>query len=225
MKKTLSFLTELRSNNNREWFEAKRDLYEASHQEVKNLASTLEEGIRSFDVPDPNGTHVFRIYRDVRFSKDKTPYKVSRSMYFTRMGHERRGGYYVHIEPDNSFIACGFWEPSPDDLRHIRKQISQDPDLFRQVLNDKEFKRYFGELEGEKLKTAPKGFDREDPAIDLIRHKRFIITHAFANNEIEAKDFPEKVTDGFRRALPFLEYMTEILTTDLNGEPIEYHSS
>ena len=141
-------------------------------------------------------------------------------MTFRRAGDERRGGYYVHIEPGNIFLATGFWEPSPSDLLHIRKQISQSDETLRAILNSKEINKYFGEMQGEQLKTAPKGFDKEDPAIDLLRYKRFILTHHFDEKDALSPEFAGKVANGFAKARPFLDYMTEILTTDLNGVPL-----
>ena len=220
MKKTLEFLKDLDKNNNREWFEQNRDRYEASHAEVKDFFLILKELIGKEDVLDPSGSKVFRIYRDVRFSKDKSPYNKSRSMTFRRAGDERRGGYYLHIEPGNIFLATGFWEPSPSDLLHIRKQISQSDETLRAILNSKEINKYFGEMQGEQLKTAPKGFDKEDPAIDLLRYKRFILTHHFDEKDALSPEFAGKVANGFVKARPFLDYMTEILTTDLNGVPL-----
>ncbi len=220
MKKTLEFLKDLDKNNNREWFDANRDRYEISQAEVKDFFLTLQELIGKDDVLDPSGSKIFRIYRDVRFSKDKSPYKKSRSMTFRRAGDERRGGYYLHIEPGNIFLATGFWEPSPPDLLHLRKQISQSDETLRSILTSKEVKKYFGEMQGEQLKTAPKGFDKEDPAIDLLRYKRFILTHQFQEEEALSPAFAENVAGGFRKARPFLDHMTEMLTTDLNGVPL-----
>ncbi len=222
MKNTFQFLGRLESNNNREWFEKNRASYDASNDEVKQLASTLETLIRQFDVLDSSGTKIYRIYRDVRFSKDKTPYKTTRSMSFKREGEDRRGGYYLQIQPGGSFLATGFWGPEPADLLHIRKQISQDPEPLNKVLREKDFKSYFGELYGDQLKTAPKGFEKDDPAIELLRYKQFILTHPFTDEEVLAEDFPEQVAQGYKKAMPFLSCMTEMLITDLNGVPLTH---
>ncbi|MCA6078561.1 DUF2461 domain-containing protein [Fulvivirga sedimenti] len=220
MKNTLQFLSRLKSNNNREWFEKNKKQYEISNDETKALAASLESLIREFDELEPSGTKIYRIYRDVRFSNDKTPYKITRSMSFTRAGEERRGGYYVQIQPGQSFLATGFWGPEPADLLHIRKQISQDSEQLRKVLDGKSFKSYFGELYGDQLKTAPKGFEKDDPAIDLLRYKQFILTHSFTDEEVLAPNFASLVAAGYKKAMPFLNCMTEMLITDLNGVPL-----
>ncbi|MEJ2005151.1 MAG: DUF2461 domain-containing protein [Cyclobacteriaceae bacterium] len=220
MKNTLEFLKDLVENNDRDWFEENRSRYESSHEEVKTLFSDIAEKLAKHDLLDTTGSKVFRIYRDVRFSKDKAPYKKSRSMVFRRAGDDRRGGYYLHVEPGNIFLATGFWEPDPADLLHIRKHIQQSDEMLRDVLNDKVIKNYFGEMQGEQLKTAPKGFDKDDPAIDLLRYKRFILSHEFTEKELLSDNFSQLVSEGFKKARPFLDCMTEYLTTDLNGVPL-----
>jgi len=221
MKKTIEFLKDLKENNDRDWFENNRSAYEASQEEVRELFSAIGNELRKHDELDLAGSKIFRIYRDVRFSKNKAPYKLSRSMVFMRAGAERRGGYYLHIEPGNVFLATGFWKPEAPDLLHIRQQIAQADDMLRDILNNRNVKEYFGELEGEQLKTAPKGFDKDHPAIDLLRYKGFILTHKFTQKDALAGDFSSQVAEGFRKARPFLDYMTEILTTDLNGVPLK----
>ena len=220
MKKTLAFLKALSRNNNREWFEKNRDAYEASNEEVKNLSQVLEGLIGEFDELDPQGTHIYRIYRDVRFSKNKIPYKTTRSMSFKREGAHRRGGYYLQISPGETFLASGFWGPEPADLLHIRQQLAQDHETLEKIITEKAFVNYFGELRGDKLKTAPKGFPKDHEAVELLRYKQFIVTHPFSDEEVLSNEFPEKVAEGFRKVQPFLTHMTELLTTDLNGTPL-----
>jgi uncharacterized protein (TIGR02453 family) len=142
-------------------------------------------------------------------------------MSFARAGSDRRGGYYLQLSPDNeSFLATGFWGADSSDLLHIRKQVSQDPAFLQDALNSSSVKNYFGGLEGDAVKTAPKGFDKNDPAISLIRYKQFILTHRFTDDQVLRKSFPEDVAKGFAKAQPFLNTMTEILTTDLNGRSL-----
>ena len=114
-------------------------------------------------------------------------------------------------------IAGGFWGPNKDDLLHIRKQISQDPVPLREVINSQKFKNTFGAIEGEQLKTSPKSFDKEDPSIDLLRYKQFILRRDFSETQVLSPDFAKTVSDGFHQMRPFFDYMTDILTTDLNG--------
>lgn len=160
---------------------------------------------------------LFRIYRDVRFSKNKSPYKTNRSGSFKRATNELRGGYYFHIEPGNTFLAGGFFGPNAADLKHIRNHISQDDTFLREVLESKSYKSYFGVLEGDQVKTSPKGFSKDDPSIDLLRYKQFILRHKFPDKEVLQKDFAKKMSDGFQHIRPFFDVMSEILTTDLNG--------
>ncbi len=221
MKKVFSFQKKLAKNNDRDWFNDHKDEYQESEEEFREFIKILEELLLSHDQLDTSKTHRFRIYRDVRFSKDKTPYNLHRSVSYARATDALRGGYYVRLEPGGkSMIAGGFWRPEATDLLHIRKQISQDPETLREILNSTSIRSYFGELQGETLKTSPKGFDADDPAIDLLRHKGFILVHSFDDNEVLAKDFPKKVNEGFKKLRPFFDYMSEILTTDLNGQTL-----
>ena len=221
MKTLFNFQRRLAKNNNREWFQDHKKDYEQSEQDFKDFVARLESSLMEHDKINLSKTKRFRIYRDVRFSSDKTPYNKHRSVSFGRATESRRGGYYLRIQPGGqTFLAGGFWQPEPKDLLHIRRQISQDPDPLRQILSDKEISSYFGEMQGEQVKTAPKGFSIEDPAIELIRYKGFILTHQFQDKEVLEDDFHLKVNDGFKKLRPFFDYMSEILSTDLNGQSI-----
>ncbi|WP_246206130.1 DUF2461 domain-containing protein [Fulvivirga aurantia] len=216
----MSFLKQIARNNDRDWFKENKGIYDTSQQEFKDFVFTLGEKMKAHDVLDDSGTKIYRIYRDVRFSKDKTPYNLHRSAHFTRASESRRGGYYLRVEPGASVIAGGFWRPNPEDLNLIRKQIEQNPDELREILNSDNIEQYFGNLEGEKVKTAPKGYTKDHPAIDLLRHKGFILVHNFTDEEVLSNDFIDKASEGFSKMRPFLDYMTEIVTTDLNGESL-----
>lgn len=215
----LQYLDELKQNNNREWFKAHKKDYEASYKLMIDFAETLLiEMQKHDDIKTVSGKKsLFRIYRDIRFSKDKRPYKTSWSGSFKRATNAFRGGYYYHIEPGNSFIAGGFFGPNPDDLRHIRNQIASDDSPLRKVLDQDSIKSYYGSLQGDQVKTAPKGFDRDHPAIDLLRYKQYILKHSFSDFEVKSEDFDIKVSNGFQRIRPFFDVMSEFLTTDLNG--------
>lgn len=218
MQQVFTFLLDLRENNNREWFQQNRSQYEEALANMKEFQAEVAGELGELDILDPAKSRLYRIYRDVRFSKDKTPYKSSWSMSFTRAGADRRGGYYLQISPGGgSFLATGFWGPNSADLLLVRKQISQDPALLQKALDKPQLKKYFGDLVGDAVKTAPKGFDKEDPAIHLIRHKQFILTHNFTDAQVQKKSFARDVAEGFHTAEPFLNAMTEMLTTDLNG--------
>ena len=219
---TFDFLTDLKHNNTRAWFEENRDRYERSHAEALCLAETVREAMTAYDVIEPRSPKksLYRIYRDIRFSKDKTPYKVYWGGFLKRSGAERRGGMGFHIEPGATYIAGGFWAPNKEDLLHLRKQISADADPLKDVLKTPAFIEFFGTLGGQKLKTAPKGFDKKHPDIDLLNHKQFIIKHSFSDAEVLSDGFEQRMADGFSQMLPFFAAMTEFLTTDLNGESL-----
>ncbi|NNC71115.1 MAG: DUF2461 domain-containing protein, partial [Flavobacteriaceae bacterium] len=154
----------------------------------------------------------------VRFSKDKTPYQPHFAGSFSRQGKHLRGGYYLRIRPGESFLAGGFWEPNKEDLFRIRKEFELDDAEIRKILRDKKYVKYFGgRFEGEELKTAPKGFDKEHPAIDLIRKKGFIAVRNFSDKDILSANFLKEVDDTYKALRPFFDYMSEVLTTDLNG--------
>jgi len=131
-----------------------------------------------------------------------------------------RGSYYIHIEPGASFIEGGFWEPNAEDLLRIRKEFETDASEIRSIVNSPNLIRYFGSLEGNELKTAPKGFNKDHPDIDLIRKKQFLITRRFSDKEVLAKSFANDVLDTFQAMRPFLDYMSDILTTNSNGESL-----
>lgn len=216
--KTLNFLNGLKTNNNREWFEAHRESYEAARREVQDFNEALKVALQRHDEIDR--AKLFRIHRDLRFSKDKTPYKPHFAVSFSRMGAERRGGYYLRIRPGESFIACGFWDPNKEDLLRIRKELEQEAEAFKRVIAEPRFERTWGALEGEAVKTAPKGFDREHPNIELIRKKQFIFTREFSDSEVLDPDFFNTLEISFKQIRPFFDLMSEILTTNLNGESI-----
>ncbi|MEM7108986.1 MAG: DUF2461 domain-containing protein [Bacteroidota bacterium] len=223
IKNCLDFLSILKENNNREWFNEHKGIYLEAHGNLIEFADELLSLLHLHDqIETPTGKKsLFRIYRDVRFSKDKTPYQTHFSGGFRRATRHLRGGYYFRIQPGgNSLIAGGFWGPTTEDMKHIRLQIQADDQPLRHILQDQSFQQYFGGLEGEQLKTAPKGFPKDDPAIDLLRYKQLILTHSFSDEEVKDKNFALAVDKGFRNMRPFLDYMSDILTTDLNGTPI-----
>ncbi|MEO1261804.1 MAG: DUF2461 domain-containing protein [Bacteroidota bacterium] len=212
---TIQFLKTLAENNNRDWFQKNKPVYQQALNNIKEFVAALEEGMNKKDVIEKSKT--FRIYRDVRFSKDKSPYKEYFGSSFTRAGASRRGGYYLHIEPGNTFAGGGFWAPNPADLKRIRDEFAMDDKPIRKIIASKSFKKYFGELQGEGVKTAPKGFNKDHPAIDLIRMKQFTVTRQFSDEELLDKNFKKEVLKTFEAMRPYFDYMTEVLTTDLNG--------
>lgn len=219
LPETFEFLQDIDKNNNKAWFEKHKARYQAAHGNMIEFADELLLMMNKHDnIETPTGKKsLLRFYRDVRFSKDKRPYKNNMSGGFRRATALLRGSYYFHIQPGASFLGGGFWRPNPDDLKRIRTDIQADPSELRKILNHKTFKDYFGQMQGEAVKTAPKGFSKDDPAIDLIRHKGFILRHNFSDEEVLSKDFAKKLNEGFKKMRPFFDYMSEVLTTDANG--------
>ena len=217
-KEALSFLKELEQNNNREWFAAHKKNFVNHQTNVKAFCAAILSNLNTHDQIEK--LKMFRIYRDVRFSKDKTPYKSHFACSFSRMGASRRGGYYLRIKPGGTFLATGFWGPEKEDLFRVRKELALDATEFRVVFNDKAFKSAWGELQGDTLKTAPKGFDKEHPDIDLIRHKQFIFVKNFTDKEVLSKDFLKEIDTSFKAIRPFFDLMSSVLTTNLNGESL-----
>lgn len=217
-KNTLEFLTELKNNNNREWFGDHKDRFTTHKKEAKAFFQAVMEKLNSHDKIEK--LKIFRIYRDIRFSKDKTPYKYNLSASYKRLGVERRGGYYVHIQPEGSFIATGFWNPEKKDLLRIRKEWEVDATEVRKIMENYDFQKIWGEMEGEELKTAPKGFDKEDPNIELIRKKQFIFIRRFTDKEVLSLDFLDNIDKSFMAIRPYFDLMSNILTTNLNGESL-----
>lgn len=220
MNSVFDFLKKLEKNNDREWFQEHKEAFLNAEKEFKQLANDVQERLQSIDELETHATKTYRIYRDVRFSKDKTPFHIHRSVSYRRATVLKRGGYYLRIQRGNSRISGGFFGPNAADLLHIRKQIQQDPEELRSIFSQSDYQNYFNRLEGDQLKTAPKGFDKEDPAIDLLRYKSFVVRHHFSDEEVMRSDFPDKVVEGFKKMRPFFDYMSEILTTDLNGVPL-----
>ena len=217
-KDTLRFLNELKINNNREWFEQNKSEFKSLETGVKRFYNSLMDKMKEHD--EIEKLKMFRIYRDVRFSKDKTPYKSHFAGSFSRAGAKLRGGYYLQIRPGGSFMAAGFWEPNKEDLLRIRKELELDATALRELINKPSFKNTWGELVGEEVKTAPKGFSKDDPNIDLIRKKAFIFVRNFTDKEVLNKDFMVEVNKSFKEIRPYFNLMSEILTTNLNGESL-----
>ena len=218
-KDVLEFLKKLEKNNDRDWFNDHKKEFKTIETEVKKCYSTLFNLLKTHDEVDQ--FKMFRIYRDVRFSKNKLPYKTHFGGSFHRKKPELRGGYYLHIAPNNeSFIATGFWEPNANDLHRMRKEFEMDDSEMRKIINDKSFKSVWGDLVGDELKTAPRDFDKDHKAIDLIKKKQYIFTKKYTDEEVLADHFLEDVNASFKVIRPYFNYMSEVLTTNLNGESI-----
>ena len=215
-----TFFSELKENNNKEWFAENKPRYEKHVKKPFELF--IGDMILRMQAYDPQcqiqpKDAIFRIYRDVRFSKDKSPYNPRWAGGFNRQKPHLRGGYYFHLKPGETVVGGGFYGPAAEDLRLIRNQIAQDDQPLRAVLNDPSFKKVFGELQGDQVKTAPKGFDKEHPAIDLLRYKSLYVFRKFSDKEVLSTNFMKEALGTFIALRPFFDVMTEMLTTDLNG--------
>jgi len=217
-----AFLKKVKLNNNREWFAKHKNEYLLAHENMIAFADAVLLEMNKYDhIETPSGKKsLHRIYRDVRFSKNKTPYNTHFGGSLKRATHSLRGGYYYHLEQGNSFVAGGFWGPNAQDIKHIRQQIAADPDALKSILNNKTIKNAFGDLVGSKLKTAPRGFTVDHPAIDLLRYKQFILTKSFSDKEVFNSNFHKEMIENFQKMRYFFDYMSDILTTNLNGVSI-----
>jgi uncharacterized protein (TIGR02453 family) len=215
----LEFLKLIKKNNNRDWFNAHKERYLKERETVIAFADALLTEMNKHDhIETQSGKKsLHRIYRDTRFSKEKTPYKTNWSGGFSRATKKLRGGYYFHIEPGNSFVAGGFWNPNSEDLKRVRDEINNDASELRKILKSKAFASTFGELKGEQVKTTPKGFDASHNDIDLLRYKQFLLVRKFSDKEVLSESFLKEANDTFKKMRPFFNYMSEVLTTDLNG--------
>ncbi|MCD8404768.1 DUF2461 domain-containing protein [Tenacibaculum dicentrarchi] len=218
-KSIFQYLENLKQNNNRDWFTDQKPRFVEVQKSVKEFYGKVSENLETHDVIDK--FKLFRIYRDVRFSKDKTPYKTHFSGSFSRKGSHLRGGYYLQIEPGNSFLAGGFWQPNKEDLLRIRKEIELDASEFREILENPEFVKNFGtKFEGDEVKTVPRGFDKNHPDIDLLRKKGFIAVRNFTDKEVLSNNFLSEIDTSYKALRPFFNLMSEVLTTNLNGESL-----
>ncbi len=216
-KAALDFFKQLEKNNNRDWFNERKKEFKTVEAEVKQVYNSIFEALNGHD--DIDKVKMFRIYRDVRFSKNKSPYKTHFGGSFHRTKPKLRGGYYLHIQPNNeSFLATGFWEPAKEDLLRIRKEFEMDDSEIRAILANKDFNSVWGDtFKGDEVKTAPKGFNKEHKAIDLIKKKQFIFTKKYTDKEVLSNNFLDEVNSSFKAIRPFFDYMSDVLTTDLNG--------
>lgn len=216
---SLDFLEELKKHNDREWFNAHKAEFLIGQEQIEQFADGLLQRLNLHDVIEtPSGKKsLYRPYRDIRFSKDKTPFKTYWGGSFRRAGAQRRGGYYYHFEKGNSFIAAAFWGPSAADLKLIRADIDFDGKPLRDIISSEEFVSNFGNLQGEQLKTAPKGFDAAHPDIDLLRYKQFLLIRKFSDAELLSDNFAVLADEVFRAMRSFLDYMSSVLSGDANG--------
>ena len=218
-KESLFFLKELSQNNNREWFAENKPTYKAHESKIKQFFKSVEEKLIVTD--DIEKYKMMRIYRDIRFSKDKTPYKPRFAASFKRTSERLRGSYFINIEPGNCLVGGGFYGPNPIDLLRIRKEFELDASEINEILKSKNLKKIFPNgIQGDGVKTSPKGFNKNHEAILLIRKKQFYFMRSFLDEEILSDSFENEVVNTLVTLRPFFNYMSEVLTTNLNGESI-----
>ena len=219
---TFQFLKDLKKNNDRDWFARNKDRYLSEYESMIGFADAFLCEMQKIDhlETESGKKSLHRIYRDTRFSKDKTPYKSNFSGGFRRATRLLRGGYYYHIEPGNSFAAGGFFNPNKEDLHRIREDIDQNHEEWRALFRDKKIKATFGNLKGETLKIMPRGFPVDHPAVDLLRHKQFLLIRTFTDKEVLSPSFLPELVKTYKNIRPFFDYMSQVLTTDSNGEPL-----
>jgi uncharacterized protein (TIGR02453 family) len=212
---TLQFLRDLVQNNNREWFQENRKKYETARADMEQLVGKVIADVSQFQdlgnllVKDC----IFRINRDIRFSKNKDPYKSNLSAGIGPGGRSSgKIDYYLHIQPDGqSFLGGGMWDPSSEQLGRYRQEIDYNAQELKSIILDKTFRAYFPEIEGEVLKTAPKGYGKDHPEIDLLRRKQLFFVHRFSDKEVVMKDFKDKIVAGIKLLKPYCDYMNYTL--------------
>jgi uncharacterized protein (TIGR02453 family) len=213
----LKFLSALKKNNNREWFEIHRKEYEEAKSGFSSFVTGLISSISAFDAPIAAlqaKDCMFRINRDIRFSKDKRPYKNNMAAYFNKAGKKGSGaGYYVHIEPGNSFVAAGLWMPPAEDLLKIRQEIDYHFPEWKKLVSAASFKKYFPEgiRSDEMLSRPPKGYQEENPAITYLKMKSYVASRAFSDKEVLDKLFVKEVSKSLEKAKPVIDFINRSL--------------
>ena len=214
--KVLEFLSELKENNDREWFKANKQYYEEARAEFKSM---VENFIPALAITNPLLANleakdtIFRIYRDVRFSKDKSPYKIAMGAYLAPGGRKSLlAGYYLHIEPGNSFLAGGSHCPPGDQLKKIRSEILYNNPEFKAILNSSDFKKLFGEIVGDRLKRPPVGFPKDFEDVELLKFKDYTILHKIDDEAVERPDFLRISADIFNKMNPFIDFLNRALS-------------
>jgi len=216
LKTILTFLKAIAKNNNREWFEKNKPKYLEAKLHFENFLESLHKELLTFDDSlaglNPR-KQAFRIYRDVRFSKDTRPYKVNMGAGFSAHGKmDQEPGYYIHIEPGKSFVAGGIYMPDAEKLAKIRQEIDYNSNGFLKIINDKKFKKLFPALDDfDKLKTAPKGYPKDHLHLDVLKNKSFVVSHRFTDADITSKAFVKKVANTCKTLKPLNDFLTEAI--------------
>jgi uncharacterized protein (TIGR02453 family) len=212
----LDFLTQLDQNNNREWFQQNKKQYEEAKKEVESFVNSIIPGIAKFDdsVKYTEAKDcMFRIFRDVRFAKDKSPYKINMGAWITRAGRKSPGpGYYLHLQPGGSFLAGGVYMPEPDQLKKIRNEIYYNVNEFKSILSENYLKKNStGLTENDKGKMAPKDFPKDFPDMELLKYKHYTLTVHMPDKTVSSDQFHEEVLRAFKAMYPFNTFLRRAL--------------
>ncbi len=207
----MHFLMDLQENNNREWFQENKPRYDKVKEDFNHFVDALIRKISEYD-PSVKGLEakdcMFRIYRDVRFSKNKEPYKNNIGAYIAQGGRKSiKAGYYLHIEPGASMLAGGLYCPDSKVLKQVRQDIADHEEEFRGILNNEDFKSVFGDIDGDKLKTAPRGFAKDHPALDLLRFKSYTYVKSLSEDDLMRENLLDQLADMFRHAKAFNDFI------------------
>jgi uncharacterized protein (TIGR02453 family) len=210
------FLKELKTNNNRDWFLTNKNRYNQVRNAFESFINELIPGIRSLDPMVDMVTArdcVFRIYRDVRFSHDKSPYKANMGAYIARGGKSSpMAGYYVHFEPGASFLAGGLYMPPAETLKKVRDEIYFQAEGFKKIIYDKNFVRCFGEIDDpEKMKNPPKGYPKDLPDINLLKFRNYAVMHHVTDDLALKEDYTEYALGVFRILYPLNAWFNHVL--------------
>ena len=213
----LDFLNELKDNNNREWFQANKKTYDAAKKEMEAFVDNIIPMIGAFDPTVKFATGkdcLFRIFRDVRFAKDKSPYKTNMGAWISKAGRKSSGpGYYLHIQPGESMLAGGVYMPEPDQLKKIRQEIYYNAEEFKAILGQKDAKKYFNGLsEWDKQKLPPRDFPKDFPEIELLKHKHYILTYPLRDEMVESDHLIDLIGMVFKAMYPFNVFLKRALT-------------
>ena len=220
-KNLIQFLSDLKENNYKEWFHENKPAYQILRKEFEQFIALTIADIAQFDASVKNVEPkkcIFRINRDVRFSKDKLPYKTNFGGFIMPGGKGAgNAGYYIHIEPGNCFLAGGIYMPASDKLKAVRTEIFENTEDFKEILNNKEFKKHFKEiLSDDKLKTAPKGFSKDFEDIDLLRYKHYIVSKNISDDIVRSDKFADEIHETFKAVYPFNSFINEAINYQLN---------
>ncbi|MGF7214026.1 uncharacterized protein (TIGR02453 family) [Spirosoma lacussanchae] len=220
---TFDFLQDLVQHNNREWFQANRARYDTAKAELCGVVERVLTGMSAFEPLANTAVKdcIFRINRDIRFSKDKAPYKSHLAFAIGPGGrHSGRIDYYVQIQPGNqSFLGAGMWQPTPANLAKFRQEIDYNAGELKQIIEAEEFRTYFPEAHGESTKTAPKGYPADHPELDLLRRKELFFVHRFSDKDVLKAGFADEIVKGSRLLKPYCDFLN-YLFFDEKEEPI-----